>query len=278
MLSYQHLYHAGNQADVHKHAMLAVALEHMGRKDKPYTYFETHAGRGLYDLSAPEALKTGEAARGIGRMLAMLPPSHPYAKVVARVRAEHGPGAYPGSPLIAAMMQRPGDLAHLAELHPQEFMALEQAMQGRAAMVYHRDGIELALSKAPPEPKRGLLLIDPSYEVKEDYEAMPHHLYHLHRKWNVGVLMLWYPILTSGVHAEMVRVLDACNFPGGFRHEVAFAPAKAGHGMVGSGLFVVNTPFGFAEEASRLGGLFRKLDKAPPKGTAPRQVTRQRRQ
>lgn len=274
MLSYQHLYHAGNLADVHKHALLAVALDHMGRKDKPYTYFETHAGRGLYDLSAPEALKTGEAAAGIGRVLPMLPPAHPYAQVIARVRAEHGPSAYPGSPMIAVTMQRPGDLAHLAELHPQEYAALKEAMRDRGAITYQRDGIELAVSKAPPDPKRGLLLIDPSYEVKEDYEAMPHHLYHLHRKWNVGVLMLWYPILTSGLHVEMTRVLDACNFPGGFRHEVRFPAARAGHGMVGSGMFVVNTPWGLAEDAAKLAAIFRRLGPPPPEGRGSRQVTR----
>ncbi len=126
-------------------------------------------------------------------------------------------------------------------------------------MVHQRDGIAFTLSKTPPEPKRGMVLIDPSYEVKEDYEAMPHHLYHLHRRWNVGVLMLWYPILTSGVHVEMTRVLDACNFPGAFRHEVQFRPARPGHGMSGSGVFVVNTPFGLAEEARRIAALFRGL-------------------
>lgn len=269
MLSYQHLYHAGNLADVHKHALLAQALDYLGQKPKPITYFETHAGRGLYDLSAPEAAKTGEAARGIERLLPLFPPRHPYARVIARTRALHGPRSYPGSPLIAALLQRPGDLMHLAELHPQEFAALETAMQPYAAICHPRDGIAYAVSKCPPDPKRGMLLIDPSYEVKEDYEAMPHHLYHLHRKWNVGVLMLWYPILTSGVHSEMVKVLDACNFPGALRHEVAFAPAKAGHGMVGSGVFVVNSPYGLDAEAERLGAMFRKLDKP----TAPRSRT-----
>lgn len=259
MLSYQHLYHAGNLADVHKHALLAVALDYLGRKPKPLTFFETHAGRGLYDLAAPEAAKTGEAARGVGRLLEMFPKAHPYARVVRQTRALHGANAYPGSPLIAVLLQRPGDLAHLAELHPQEFAALEAAMQPYAALCHFRDGIDYAVSKVPPEPRRGMLLIDPSYEVKEDYEAMPHHLYHLHRKWNVGVLMLWYPILTSGVHAEMVKVLDACNFPGALRHEVSFAPAKRGHGMVGSGVFMVNAPYGLDTAARTLAGYYRGI-------------------
>jgi 23S rRNA (adenine2030-N6)-methyltransferase len=259
MLGYQHLYHAGNLADVHKHALLAVALDYLGRKPKPLTYFDSHAGRGLYDLGAPEAAKTGEAAQGVGRLLARLPPEHPYARVVAQARALHGPAAYPGSPLIAALLQRPGDLAQLCELHPQEFAALEATMAPFAALCHRRDGISFALSKLPPEPKRGMLLIDPSYEGKDDYEAMPHHLCHLHRKWNVGVLMLWYPIVASGLHVAMTRLLDACTFPGALRHEVRFRPARPGHGMVGSGIFFVNAPFGIEAEARRLAALYRSL-------------------
>ena len=257
MLSYQHAYHAGNSADVHKHALLAVALERMGQKPKPLTYFETHSGRGLYDLASPEAAKTGEAASGIDRLLPAFPKSHPYARAVARTRADHGPRAYPGSPLIACLAQRPGDLAHLAELHPQEHDALVAAMAGRAAMVHRQDGVQMALSRCPPDPRRGMLLIDPSYEVKDDYDALPHLLYKLHRKWNVGVLMLWYPILTSGVHAEMAKLLDACNFPGALHHQVRFPAARRGHGMTGSGVFVVNAPFGLADEARRIDRIFR---------------------
>ena len=124
MLSYQHLYHAGNPADVQKHALLAVMLDYLTRKDKPLTYIETHAGRGLYDLAAPEALKTGEAAQGVGRLEARFPADHAWRRLLDRVRDLKGQGAYPGSPFLAALALRPGDRIHLAELHPQEHAAL----------------------------------------------------------------------------------------------------------------------------------------------------------
>ena len=252
MLSYQHAYHAGNLADVHKHAALAWVLDYMGQKDKPLTYFETHAGRGLYSLDSEEAAKTGEAAKGVERVLRAFPSGHPYRKVVERVRKAQGARAYPGSPVIAGEMMRPGDAGHVAELHPQEYDALSEVVTPYALIAHKRDGFELALSLTPPEPRRGLMLIDPSYEVKTDYEALPHFLYKQHRKWNVGVLMLWYPILTSGVHDEMAKVLDACNFPGAVHHQVRFPAARKGHGMVGSGLFVVNAPYGLDAELAAI--------------------------
>ena len=258
MLSYQHLYHAGNLADVHKHALLAVALDYLTRKDKPLSYLETHAGRGLYRLDAPEAVKTGEAAEGIGRLAARLHPDHPYARRLAEVRARFGATAYPGSPLIAALSLRPGDVAHLAELHPQEHAALEAAMAPFGLVRVHReDGMQMALSRTPPTPRRGLMLIDPSYEVKTDYDALPGLIAAVHRKWNVGVLMLWYPILPDAPHAPMLLALQAAALPGALRHEVRFGPARPGHRMLGSGLFLVNAPWGIDDEAKAIARLFR---------------------
>lgn len=258
MLSYQHGYHAGNLADVQKHALLAWALDYLTAKDKPLTYLETHAGRGHYDLTAPEAVKTGEAAMGIARIEAAFPPDHPYRQRLAETRAAYGAMAYPGSPLIAAFGLRESDTIHLAELHPQEVAHLRQASAAWGAHVYQRDGFEMALALTPPVPRRGLMLIDPSYEVKADYDAIPKHLAHIHRKWNVGILMLWYPILSGSPHAAMLTSL-AATFPDALRHEVRFPPARDGHRMEGSGMFVVNPPFGLADEAKRLTQLFKEL-------------------
>lgn len=257
MLSYQHGYHAGNLADVHKHAMLATALAYLVQKDKPLTYVETHAGRGLYDLSAPEAVKTGEAAAARAAA-GWFQPDHPYARALARVRALHGADAYPGSPLIAAMTLRPGDRMHLAELHPQEHAALSYAMSPYGAQVVRRDGLDMALSICPPTPRRGLCLIDPSFEVKDDYRTLPDIIAALHRKWNVGVIMLWYPILSGDPHAAMLGSLTAAH-PQALRHEVRFPPAREGHRMTGSGLFILNPPWGLAPEAERLSGLYAAL-------------------
>ena len=261
MLSYQHLFHAGNLADVHKHAVLAWTLDYLTQKDKPLTYIETHAGRGLYDLGADEALKTGEAAAGITLAEPLFPRHHPYLNRLNEVRASYGPMAYPGSPMIAALSLRDQDTVHLAELHPAEHQHLRHALNPWSTHIYHRDGFDLALALTPPTPRRGLMLIDPSYEVKADYDAIPRHLAAIARKWNVGIVALWYPILTDARHAPMLTALQA-HFPQALRSEVRFPAARDGHRMTGSGLFVVNPPYGMEEEAERIETLFKKLPSA----------------
>lgn len=256
MLSYQHGYHAGNMADVHKHAVLAAVLGRMVQKDKPISYLETHAGRGLYDLGAPEALRTGEARAGIDRLAPALPAAHPLAQVLAMVRGAHGARAYPGSPVIAAHLLRPGDRMHLAELHPQEHAALCAAMAPFGADVRREDGFAMARALCPPMPRRGLMLIDPPYEVKEDYARMPPFMAAIHRKWNVGILILWYPILASGAHLPMRAALDAAGMAGAVGHELRFGPARPGHRMTGSGLFVVNAPHGLDGALAEVETLF----------------------
>lgn len=255
MLSYQHIYHAGNLADVHKHSLLAWTLAYMTLKDKPLSYLETHAGRGLYDLTDSAAIKTGEAAQGIARAADWFPPDHPYSQVLARIQATHGHDAYPGSPVIAAESLRPMDSIFLSELHPQEYAALKSNMATYGGVFKQMDGWEMAMSMCPPEPRRGLLLIDPSYEVKTDYQTIPRTIAQIHRKWGVGVIMLWYPILTGGAHKPMIGALQSA-LPDAVTHEVSFPPARDGHRMVGSGLFVVNAPYGFEDEAARISALF----------------------
>jgi 23S rRNA (adenine2030-N6)-methyltransferase len=262
MLSYQHLYHAGNLADVQKHAVLAWVLDYLVRKDKPLTYIETHAGRGLYDLGAEAALKTGEAAAGIALAEGLFPPDHPYRLRLDETRGAHGPKAYPGSPLIAALGLRETDTIHLAELHPQECAHLKTAAKDWGAHVHQRDGFELALALTPPTPRRGLMLIDPSYEVKSDYDAIPRHLAAIHRKWNVGILILWYPILQGAPHGPMLAAL-ATAFPDGLCHEIRFPPVRDGHRMEGSGLFIVNPTFGLQDEVQALTRRFARLSKPP---------------
>jgi 23S rRNA (adenine2030-N6)-methyltransferase len=265
MLSYQHLYHAGNLADVQKHAVLSWVLDYLTQKDKPLTYIETHAGRGVYDLGADEALKTGEAAQGIAVAEGWFATDHPYRQRLAEARAAHGLMAYPGSPLIAAFGLRETDTIHLAELHPGEVQHLRAVATHWGAHVYQRDGFELALALTPPTPRRGLMLIDPSYEVKADYDAIPKHLANIHRKWNVGILILWYPILTGAPHGAMLKALQQ-TFPEALRTEVRFPPARQGHRMEGSGLFVINPPYGLAAEAAWLEARFRDLSPNPARG------------
>ena len=256
MLSYQHLYHAGNPADVHKHALLAWVLDYLTQKPKPLSYFETHAGRGLYDLTAPEAQKTGEAAAGIIRLARHLPTDHPYRNVLAQIQTTHGPDAYPGSPLIAAQMLRDTDPLHLAELHPGEHAHLTDALSPYRIKPLHEDGLHMALARTPPSPRRGVMLIDPSYEIKTDYDALPKLIWDIHKKWNVGVIMLWYPILKDARHAPMTRALKSM-LPPTMLHEVPFAPVRPDHGMFGSGIAVLNPPYGLDRAAKTLSDLFK---------------------
>lgn len=258
MLSYQHHYHAGNLADVHKHSALAWILAYLTRKDKPLHYMETHAGRGLYNLSDAAAQKTGEAAQGIQKVNDWFAPSHPYSQALAHFRDTFGPNAYPGSPLIAAHLLRDIDTIQLAELHPGEHAALDLAMSPYDAKCHATDGFEMAFSLCPPTPRRGMLLIDPSFEIKTDYTDIPRIITRLHRAWNVGIIALWYPILTNKAQVDMVATLRA-NHSDGLVHEVRFDPARPGHGMIGSGLFVLNPPYGLAEELKDLTKRFETL-------------------
>ena len=259
MLSYQHIYHAGNLADVQKHALLCWMLDYMVKKDKPLSYFETHAGRGLYDLGSSEALKTGEAEKGVGAVLEQwFDAAHPFRRRLADVKAQHGSSAYAGSPLLASGFMRPADAMTLCELHPQEVQALRTAMRGSGAYIVHQDGMEVAQAFCPPTPRRGLVLIDPSYEVKSDYDLMASALPKLHRKWNVGIIALWYPILKSGLQTPMIKKLKAA-LPDAVCHEVAFPPVREGHKMIGSGMFIINAPFGIEGEMKRLDRLYSAL-------------------
>ena len=233
MLSYQHAYHAGNAADLHKHAALAALLVRLTAKDRGITYLETHAGRALYDLRGAEAAKTGEAAAGVGA--ATVAEGSPFGRALAATQVAQGERVYPGSPMIAAQLLRAQDRLILMERHPQEAAALKRAMRGRAA-VHARDGYEGALGVTPPVPRRGLVLIDPSYETKEEYAQVAGFVPRLSKRWPEAAVLVWYPVLAAGRHEALYALSGA-------RHEVAFAPTRPG-GMGGSGLILVNPPYG----------------------------------
>ncbi len=236
MLSYQHAYHAGNPADLHKHLVLAELLTLLTRKARGISYLETHAGRGLYDLSAPESLKTGEAAEGIA---ALTLPACPLKTAIDAAQRSFGPAAYPGSPLIAQTLLRAQDRLHLMELHPAEYGALRKALRNEITAVHKRDGYEGVLSLSPPKPRKGLVLIDPSYEIKTEYEQVADFTHKLMAKWPEATMMIWYPILPAGRHEDLINGLKL-KF---IRHEVSF-DLKDGEGMTGSGLVLVNAPYG----------------------------------
>lgn len=243
MLSYQHAYHAGGPADLHKHAALAALLASLTRKARPISYLESHAGRGLYDLSDDAAAKTGEALRGVALLAET---DHPYWTAIRAVRDAFGPAAYPGSPAVARALLRPEDQLHLMELHPAEHAALVAAMAGPGVAIHRRDGREGLRALTPPNPRRGLALIDPSYEVKSEYADTADLALEVAARWPEGVVMVWYPILRESRHEALTGPVAAVAPPGLLRHEVAFADPPE-RGMVGSGLILLNAPFGAAE-------------------------------
>lgn len=247
MLSYQHIYHAGNRADVHKHRLLCALLAALLAKDRPISYLETHAGSGLYDLEAAEALKTGEAVDGVEAVLRAggIPDSEPWLAALRATRAMHGKRAYPGSPALARQLLRPGDVMHLFELHPQAVRELRRNLKGPGVHIHHRDGYEGALAIAPPTPRRGLVLVDPSYEVKTEYQTAADFVLSLLGKWPQACVALWYPLLPAALHEAMLARLSGKHMHL-TDHRTQWLEPGPGPGMYGSAVVVLNPPWGFS--------------------------------
>ena len=244
MLSYQHAYHAGGPADLHKHMVLAGLMALLTQKPRPISYLESHAGRGLYDLASAATAKTGEAMRGIGLLQ---PGEHPFWQAMAQVRAAHGATAYPGSPAVARAFLRPGDTMMLMELHPAEHAALAasfpKGQPGPGIAIHKRDGAEGLRALTPPNPRRGLALIDPSYEVKTEYLDTALLALEIAARWPEGVVAVWYPLLPQARHDDLIGPIEAVNPEGWLRDEVTFADPPA-RGMFGSGMLLLNPPYG----------------------------------
>lgn len=254
-MKYRHAFHAGNFADVMKHAVLAAALARLTEKDRPLFLLDTHAGRGRYDL-APTG---GEAASGIVRALAAgVDDAHPaLARYLGLVRGMSDGArlsAYPGSPMIEAAFMRPGDRAAFCELLAAEADALRTLFRGDARIgVHRRDGFEALAALLPPPEKRGLALIDPPYEEQErDFERVAAALVAAAARWPQGVLMAWYPIKLGAFAARLHRrVLDA-----GTRRvlaaELCVHPDDSRAGLNGSGLVIVNPPWQLEDDLRQI--------------------------
>jgi 23S rRNA (adenine2030-N6)-methyltransferase len=269
MLSYRHGFHAGNHADVLKHAVLAFALDYMARKPAPFLILDSHAGAGLYDLRSAEAEKTGEHRAGIARLLGAASPPELVRHYLQQVAAANPGGdlaAYPGSPALILALRRPGDRAAFHELHPTDHQRLRALTAGcRGVSVERADGLAALAAHTPPPEKRGLYLIDPSYEIKTDYAAVVAALARAWRKFPAGVYLLWYPAIDRPRVEAMERSLRAAGLRRVFRVELCMADDGTGRGMTGSGVFVVNPPFTLPEAAREgLAWLAERLDATGP--------------
>lgn len=252
MLSYRHGFHAGNHADVLKHLVLCRVLAHLTAKPKPFCCIDTHAGAGLYDLSGPQAQQHREFDTGIARLLDAADAPAPLADYLAVVRAANPGGGlryYPGSPGFARHWLREGDRLVLCELHPAEFEVLRGNLGGnRRIKLIKDDGLKSLKALLPPRERRGLVLIDPSYEVKADYDAVVAALVDAHRRFATGSYALWYPVVERRRIERLEKGLVASGIRDIVLFELCVAPDSAGHGMTGSGMVVVNPPWTLVAE------------------------------
>jgi 23S rRNA (adenine2030-N6)-methyltransferase len=276
-MNYRHAYHAGNFADVFKHAGLALIVDYLKKKPVPFAVIDTHAGLGRYDLSAPEAEKTGEWRQGIGRVLES-PPDLPglglLLKAVAAVNGGHKPSAahmpryYPGSPRVARTLLRKSDKLWCAELHPEDARALAREFRGDGQVEIRRmDGYEAIRAWLPPREKRGVVLIDPPFEQRDEFDHLLRGLKDGHRRFATGIFVLWYPIKARApadrFHAALAesairRILAA---------ELLIHRLDNSERLNGCGLIVVNPPWRLDADLARLtaglAGLF-----APDEGAS----------
>ncbi|HMM77295.1 MAG TPA: 23S rRNA (adenine(2030)-N(6))-methyltransferase RlmJ [Gammaproteobacteria bacterium] len=264
MLSYRHVFHAGNHADVLKHAVLALLLQALARKDKPYVCIDTHAGAGRYDLGDARARRTGEASAGVAHWWTST--AAPLAPWLAAVRALNPDGTlrwYPGSPLLARGLMRERDRLLLCELHPADHAALAAELAGDAAVRVERaDGYARLKAWLPPRERRGLVLIDPPYERKAEEAQVVELLVDVHRRFATGVFAIWYPVLTRLAAQRFVERLAAT----GIRDQLAIEYLPAAHlpevGLKGSGMLIVNAPYRFERELEALAGVLAEGDAA----------------
>ncbi len=263
MLSYQHGYHAGNFADVIKHLTLTRLFNYMTDKEKPMFYLDTHAGKGIYDLQDKQALKTGEYHQGIELLWAQrnqLPDVFsPYLQHIAQINTQDTLRYYPGSPAIAQHYLRQQDRQTFCELHSGEFECLQNLPRPSKRVFYsNSDGLESLNALLPPPERRGLIFLDPSYEVKTDYRQVPESLKTAYNRFATGVYCIWYPLVDNKLHAQLLRGLKNIGGVSNLRIEF-YLTTSAGAGMTGCGLWIINPPYVLAAELKIAFDALRKL-------------------
>ena len=263
-MNYQHSFHAGNFADVHKHVVLTRILDYLRQKPAAFRVIDTHAGAGRYDLFGPQAVRSGEWRDGIGHLFAKPPPSDgktdaarallaPYLDIVAALNPGGTLRTYPGSPLIVKTLLRRQDRLIACELEPTAAAVLKAALRGDArAKALAIDGWTALFANIPPKERRGLILIDPPYEESVDFARLSDGLAQAHRKWPSGVFLLWYPIKAREAPDALARRLRRLDVPKILRSELAIAPPRTDAALTGSGLIIVNPPFPLQRELGLL--------------------------
>jgi 23S rRNA (adenine2030-N6)-methyltransferase len=258
-MNYRHGFHAGNFADVLKHVMLARILLHLNAKVTPYRIVDTHAGAGRYDLGSEEALRTHEWKDGVARLdQSPLAPDveallKPWRDAVSGARALYGADAYPGSPWLCRQAMRPGDRLIAAELHPQTHKKLAAVLgSDPRCKALAIDGWNALRGNVPPKERRGLVLIDPPFEEKDEFATLEAELIAAHRKWPTGIYALWYPVKDRLAVENLLAAILAAGIGRLLRLEIDVDRPEAAGGLSATGLLIVNPPWRLAEEAGIL--------------------------
>ncbi|MCF4009134.1 23S rRNA (adenine(2030)-N(6))-methyltransferase RlmJ [Rheinheimera sp. UJ63] len=252
MLSYRHSYHAGNHADVVKHLTEVAILDYLLKKDKPLCYHDTHAGAGLYSLQSEHALKTAEYQGGIAKLWhypAQSPLLQRYIALVKQLNPDGELNFYPGSPKIAALMLRNDDHIQATELHPTDFPVLKsQFVRRRYTRIENTDAYAGFKAMLPPLVKRGLVLIDPPYELKTEYQDLVTGLQEAYKRFPQATYAIWYPVIERSAVEAFINSLVATGIKNQLRIEFNLHADSQGHGMTGSGMLVINPPYTLAED------------------------------
>lgn len=291
MLSYQHAYHAGNHADILKHYVLLFVLNSLNKKEKPYTFYDTHSGSGLYDLFDNRSLKTGEAENGIKKIFNLnnVPLPDAFNLYKNSIYPFIDKNLYPGSPFLERLMMRTDDILILSELHPQEIEVLKENINSKKYLdnvftngqlptiqIHDRNGWEMIKALTPPKTKRGGVLIDPSYETTDDYENAAETIIAVNKKWSNGIVLLWYPLLAhreneintmlnkiqskvliNNQNTEILNLQFTVNNKNSHKEmtleEMQFKENKNNPPrLYGSGMLVINAPWKLEEEYQKV--------------------------
>jgi len=249
MLSYQHSYHAGNHADVLKHVILGDLVAGMQKKETPLFLFDAFASRGIYDLDSPEALKNREFDTGIGKLWPLRHYKNPqgverWFKLIASENVDGNFTRFPGSTAMLNSMMRDSDRLAACDLHPQEFEGLRASFNSsRRFSLHKRDAFEALKGLLPPKEKRGLIFLDPSYEIKEEYRDIAKAVILAQRRFATGVYVIWYPLLPAERHEELFNGLKRSGIRKIFRVELDCRDCFPEMQMSGSGLLIINPPW-----------------------------------
>ncbi len=250
MLSYQHLYHAGNHADILKHWTLLECLAHLQQKPIGFDYIDTHAGAGLYSLKSLEAERTGEYLAGVGRLLSCAPDEPTLTPLMELLTPYYQRMQYPGSPEVACSQLRAQDRAWLFELHPQPLAVLRAQAKKKRVFVREADGFQGLVSQLPSPTKRALALIDPAYEIKSDYGRVVTIAQKAQTKMAQTMILIWYPLLQGPFVDYLLKQVQHTKLHNVLRLELEVSKPTAG--LYGSGMLIVNPPWtlkGRAESA-----------------------------